>query len=120
MPRSTLYGRIEKHPGIRKAGDLTRQEIEDVLIRTRGDVGQAVQILEVSPRGLRLRMRALDIGTLTSRDSNIHGLRALEFTQMLDVFTPPYNDDRSERSRWFERATTPLPGRDEVFAAWER
>lgn len=71
-------------------------------------------------RTAQTRMRALDIGTLTSRDSNIHSLKALEFTQMLDVFTPPYNEDRSNRSRWFRRAAAPLPGRDEIFAAWER
>ena len=71
-------------------------------------------------RTAQTRMRSLDIGTLTSRNSNIHSLKALEFTQMLDVFTPPYNDDRSNRSRWFRRAVNPLPGRDEIFAAWER
>jgi len=40
-------------------------------------------------------------GILTSTISNLHDLEAQEFTRLIDVFTPPYNDDRSHRSRWF-------------------
>jgi hypothetical protein len=71
-------------------------------------------------RTARWRMRDLDVGTLTATTSNIHGLQAIEFTQMLDVFTPPYNDDRSQRSRWFRRAAQPLANRPDVFEAWRR
>ena len=40
-------------------------------------------------------------GTLSSTIGNLHDLEALEFTRLIDIFTPPYNDDRSRRSRWF-------------------
>jgi PCO_ADO len=50
-------------------------------------------------------------GTLTSTTGNLHDLVAEEFTRLIDVFTPPYNDDRSRRSRWLqltqESPTTP-------------
>ena len=60
-----------------------------------------------------------DVATLTATRGNIHSLRATEFTQLLDVFTPPYNDDRSERSRWFEREQTPVQGLDgQTYRAW--
>ena len=57
--------------------------------------------------------------TLTSERGNIHALRATRFTQLLDVFTPPYNDDRIARSRWYRRSAEHYLGRDEVFEAWE-
>ena len=40
-------------------------------------------------------------GMLTSSTGNIHDLVAQEFTRLIDIFTPPYNDGRSRRSRWF-------------------
>ena len=61
MPRSTLYGRIEKHPRIRKAADLSQKEIEAALDQSRGDVDKAVSRLKVSPKGLRLRISYLGI-----------------------------------------------------------
>ena len=51
-----------------------------------------------------------DVATLTAIRGNIHSLRAEEFIQLLDVFTPPYNDGRSDRSRWFEREAKPVHG----------
>ena len=60
-----------------------------------------------------------DVATLTANRGNIHSLRATEFSQLLDVFTPPYNDDRSDRSRWLERDSEPIPGMDgQTFRAW--
>lgn len=61
MPRSTLYGRIEKHPRIRKAADLSQEEIAAALGQSRGDVDKAVSRLKVSPKGLRLRISYLGI-----------------------------------------------------------
>ena len=52
-------------------------------------------------------------GALSSTVANIHALQAVTFTRLIDVFTPPYNDDRSRRSRWFQREPQPyqhMPG----------
>lgn len=61
MPRSTLYGRMERHQDIRKAGDLTRVELQAELDKARGDVDKVVMRLKVSPRGLKMRIKALNI-----------------------------------------------------------
>lgn len=59
------------------------------------------------------------VGTLTATTGNIHTLRADVFTELLDVFTPGYNRDRSLRSRWFTRAETPYDDRSDVYEAYE-
>ena len=56
--------------------------------------------------------------TLTADRGNIHSVVALEFTQLLDVFTPPYDDEKLLRYRWYERDLTPYEGED-IFEAWE-
>lgn len=60
VSRTALYSRIERHPHLRKAGDLSAAEIE----RRRGEVGDDLialaEALEVSPDGLRLRLKQLE------------------------------------------------------------
>jgi ribosomal protein L13E len=73
-----------------------------VVVRNFTELGPAA-----APKQVRLRhdatltMVAGTTGTLTSTTGNLHDLEAQEFTRLIDVFTPPYNDDRSRRSRWF-------------------
>jgi two-component system nitrogen regulation response regulator GlnG len=62
ISRTSLYARIEKHPGIRKARDLGAGEVESALAEAAGDVARAAAALEVSERGLKLRMRELELG----------------------------------------------------------
>ena len=50
--------------------------------------------------------------------ANIHALVATQYTELLDVFTPPYDDERLTRYRWYERASEPIDG-GSVFEAWE-
>ena len=56
--------------------------------------------------------------TLTAERGNIHSLVATQFTQLLDVFTPPYDAEKLTRYRWYERSLLPYEGED-VFEAWE-
>jgi hypothetical protein len=56
--------------------------------------------------------------TLTAEHGNIHRLEATEYTELLDVFTPPYDPERMKRYRWYERADEPIDG-GAVFEAWE-
>ena len=58
-----------------------------------------------------------DISTLTAKARNIHTLRARKVTQLVDIFTPPYNDERAEQSRWFELAPDPIEGHKDIFEA---
>ena len=59
MSRTTLYALIEKSDRIRKARDLSGAEINAQIAITGGDLDQAAQNLEVSKRGLQLRMKEL-------------------------------------------------------------
>lgn len=58
VSRATLYRLIDACPGIRKAADLERGEIEDALA-TFGDLDAAAAHLQVSPQGLKRRWKDL-------------------------------------------------------------
>jgi two-component system nitrogen regulation response regulator GlnG len=61
VSRPTLYAMIERCPGIRAAKDLTQAEIEVALTASAFDVEQASAVLEVSKRGLIVRMQELKV-----------------------------------------------------------
>jgi hypothetical protein len=58
-----------------------------------------------------------DISTLTAKTNNIHTLKALKPTQLIDIFTPPYDKERIEKSRWFDISQDPLPNHKTIFEA---
>ncbi|MFL5398480.1 MAG: sigma 54-interacting transcriptional regulator [Myxococcales bacterium] len=57
ISRTTLYGRMERSPVIRKAGDVPPDELTRVLSECGNDLDVAAARLEVSKRGLQLRLR---------------------------------------------------------------
>ena len=57
------------------------------------------------------------VSTLTSKERNIHRLKARELTQLIDIFAPPYNRERSEKSRWFDVDSEPYQGKGTDFLA---
>ncbi|MFY9824157.1 MAG: sigma-54 dependent transcriptional regulator [Thermoanaerobaculia bacterium] len=59
ISRGSLYDRIEKSSRIRKAADLSREEIREGWERCGGDLDAMVAMLEVSKRGLQRRMTQL-------------------------------------------------------------
>jgi two-component system nitrogen regulation response regulator GlnG len=61
ISRGSLYDRIEKSQRIRKAADLSREEIEACHASCEGDLDAMVEALEVSKRGLQLRMSQLGL-----------------------------------------------------------
>ncbi len=60
VSRTSLYARVERHGGIRKAGDLSRDEIASALERHGGDLDAAADELGVSPHGLKIRRTELE------------------------------------------------------------
>ena len=62
LARSTLYDWMERSPDVRKASDLSREEIERALTAAAGDRVAAARALRVSRRGFTLRLRALNAG----------------------------------------------------------
>jgi two-component system nitrogen regulation response regulator GlnG len=61
ISRGSLYDRIEKSHRIRKAVDLSREEIEACRASCHGDLDAMVEALEVSKRGLQRRMTQLGL-----------------------------------------------------------
>lgn len=60
------------------------------------------------------------VSTLTSKARNIHSLKAKELTQLVDIFAPPYDKDKVEKSIWYDLDPEPLDGRGKVHHAQER
>jgi hypothetical protein len=58
-----------------------------------------------------------DVSTLTSQARNIHTLKAKKVTQLIDIFTPPYNKERSEKSCWYELDEAPVVGSKNLYEA---
>jgi transcriptional regulator with GAF, ATPase, and Fis domain len=52
---------MAESPRVRKASELDAAEISAELAASNGDVRAAARSLEVSERGLRLRMKQLDL-----------------------------------------------------------
>lgn len=61
VSRSSLYALMDKSPRVRKASDLSREEIEASLERHGGDLDAMVDELQVSGNGLQMRMKELGI-----------------------------------------------------------
>ena len=61
LSRTSLYALIERCPAVRKASDLSREEIVSALDRHAGDLDAAAGELRVSPHGLRIRRTELGI-----------------------------------------------------------
>ena len=59
VSRTSLYALVARHGGIRKAADLSREEIAAALERSGGDLEAAADALGVSPHGLKIRRTEL-------------------------------------------------------------
>jgi cysteamine dioxygenase len=59
-------------------------------------------------------LRKSSVSSLTSRERNIHRLKAKELTQLVDIFAPPYNRDRIQKSSWYEVDPDPFTGKGEA------
>ena len=57
------------------------------------------------------------VGSLSSTKGNIHSLRAREFTRLIDIFTPPYDQRRIKESNYFTKNKSSYRGIPGVFEA---
>ena len=60
------------------------------------------------------------VSTLTSKERNIHRLKAQSLTQLVDIFAPPYNKERSRNSSWFNVDPEPFQGYANIYEATKR
>ena len=65
----------------------------------------------------RARLVKGTTSTLTSKERNIHRLKARELTQLIDIFAPPYTPERVKTSRWFEVDQEPWKGQGKDYLA---
>lgn len=82
-------------------------------------------LTEASPSGKLKIKRCADqllkpgeFSTLTAARGNIHALQATEHTELLDIFTPPYDPERFTRYRVYQRSEAPIEDGD-VYEAWQ-
>ena len=61
LPRSTAYDLIRRSDRVRKAGDLSAEELTAAWEKCAGDLVAMVAKLEVSKRGIQLRMTELGL-----------------------------------------------------------
>ena len=61
IPRSSLYDLIDKIPGLRKASELSREDIESTRRQTGPSLEALADALEVSQRALSRRLRELGL-----------------------------------------------------------
>jgi two-component system nitrogen regulation response regulator GlnG len=60
---TSLYARIDKCPVLRKAKDISADELRAALAACDGDLERVSERLEISSRGLKLRLRELGMGS---------------------------------------------------------
>ena len=61
ISRSSLYTLVDRSERIRKASDVPENELRDARAATDGDLAAMSAMLEVSARGLKLRLRELEL-----------------------------------------------------------
>ncbi len=108
---------LHDHPDMTGVVFCTEGHIEidhfDKLVETADNGNPLLQ------RGPSIIMTAGDTAALTADKNNIHTLRAKQFTRMIDVFTPPYDQNRVNRSRYYTLDDAATDSRPEVFEAEE-
>ncbi|MDA0766272.1 MAG: hypothetical protein O3A87_07320 [Verrucomicrobia bacterium] len=57
------------------------------------------------------------VSTLTSHERNIHRVEALDLCQVIDIFAPPYDPQRSAKSTFFNVDPEPFKGKQGLFEA---
>ncbi len=62
IPRSSIYDLMKRIPGLRKASELTREEIDEAHARVGPSLEAVAAALEVSQRALRRRLGQLESG----------------------------------------------------------
>ena len=56
-------------------------------------------IIRALPRTL---LQPGDISTLTEKERNIHRVAAPTAAQIIDIFSPPYDAEKANSTRWFK------------------
>lgn len=62
-------------------------------------------------------MKKGQVSSLTSKERNIHTLKANQLTQLIDVFAPPYDPQRTAKSSWFAIDTDPFNSKPNIHEA---
>lgn len=110
--------RPHDHPGMTgmilcASGEIETTNFDPVELEN-VKAAQGHQLLKRVGQGV---LRKNEISTLTAKARNIHTLHARKVTQLVDIFTPPYNKERIEQSNWFELSPDPVDGHPDLYEA---
>ncbi|MBG7608489.1 MAG: hypothetical protein IZT59_10735 [Verrucomicrobia bacterium] len=110
--------RPHDHPGMTgmilcASGEIETTNFDPVELEN-VKAAQGHQLLKRVGQGV---LRENEISTLTAKARNIHTLHARKVTQLVDIFTPPYNKERIEQSNWFELSPDPVDGHPDLYEA---
>ena len=61
ISRASLYNLIDRSPNVRKAADLSQEEIERAFEESAGELEAMVEALQVSKQGLKIRLREIGL-----------------------------------------------------------
>jgi hypothetical protein len=68
--------------------------------------------------GQRETLRKGDLSVLTEEVGNIHNVMPTQFSQVLDIFTPAYNEENEKAARWYQTDERDIhEGREGVYRA---
>lgn len=68
--------------------------------------------------GQKELLRKGDVSTLTEEAGNIHSVMPTQFSQVLDIFTPAYNEVNEAAARWYQVDETAFyEGKKDVYRA---
>jgi cysteamine dioxygenase len=110
------------HPGMTgmilcASGSIHTRNFDLVEEKTKALPGGAEEVRCLLRQSAEQTLEANAMTTLTSKARNIHMLKARAVTQLIDIFTPPYNQQRVADSRWFNIDEAPRAGTTDLFEA---
>ena len=110
--------KLHDHPGM--SGVILclegRANVQNYTLQEKRSMNNKLLIKQESS----LTLTGGDTSFLTSTFGNIHSLQADKFTRMIDVFTPPYNSEREQNSRWFDKDHKYYQGIKGLYEAIEK
>jgi hypothetical protein len=94
IPKSTVYGLMQRHPEIRIVNDVPAEDLRRQYLECGGDLDRLAELLQVSRRGLQLRLSRIFNDALASkapllarRDRNLRSYSYLLGSLTLDETT---------------------------------
>jgi PCO_ADO len=97
------------HPSMTGVMTCVRGKLEVDSYNYVGRLSEEEWVIRALPRAL---LRPGDTSTLTEKARNIHRVAAPTAAQIIDIFAPPYDANRTISTRWFKLRSSRAHGAD--------